>query len=105
MSGVGETVLKIPENATIGSVDSLFEQVTATLNSSDVIVVDFSAIKTVDISFVQLLISAKHTATRDGKKMRLSAPASGPLLEILEQAGLLSKENFLPEDRSFWLNS
>jgi hypothetical protein len=54
-----------------------------------------------DLTLVQLIESARISATQDGKTFSLSAPASGALLTVLERGGFLGE---LVDPRTqFWL--
>lgn len=55
----------------------------------------------VDLTFVQLLESARRSAAETGKSFALAAPASGGLLETLERGGFLSGGD--AARRQFWL--
>jgi hypothetical protein len=55
-----------------------------------------------DLSFLQLIEAARRQAKAEGKTFTLSAPASGPLLKVLERAGFT--EAFDEEDKKFWLH-
>lgn len=62
--------------------------------------IDLSAVTDIDLTFVQLLEAARRTATETGAPLRLSAPASGFVLETLQRGGFLSDP---PDARSlFW---
>jgi ABC-type transporter Mla MlaB component len=50
-----------------------------------------------DISFVQLLISARVSARSAQKSIRLKQPAGGPLLDVLDRGGFLA-----PDQTGFW---
>ena len=51
--------------------------------------VDCSAAESVDLSLIQLLLSARLTAQQAGKQLLLASPASGALLAALHQGGFL----------------
>jgi hypothetical protein len=55
---------------------------------------------TVDLTFVQLIESARRTARDDGKVFALAA-AVGPLRETLERGGFLAGDD--TARREFWL--
>lgn len=55
----------------------------------------------VDLTFVQLMESARRTARDDGKGFALAAPATGPLRETLERGGFLAEDDMAR--REFWL--
>ncbi len=54
----------------------------------------------VDLTFVQLLYSARKSAAEAGGDISLAAPASEGLLEVLRRGGFLAGE----AARSFWLH-
>jgi anti-anti-sigma regulatory factor len=51
--------------------------------------VDCTGADTVDLSFIQLLLAARHSAHRLGKQLSLAAPAGGALRAALEQGGFV----------------
>lgn len=55
----------------------------------------------VDLTFVQLMESARRTARDGGRSFSLAAPATGPLLETLERGGFLAGDD--TARREFWL--
>jgi hypothetical protein len=56
----------------------------------------------IDVSFLQLIESARLYAASLGKKFSLERPADHALLDILSRAGWLSETN--REIRKFWLH-
>ena len=52
------------------------------------ILIDCDAIEEADLTFLQLVIAARHSARRDGKGFGLAATARGPLLAALDRAGI-----------------
>jgi anti-anti-sigma regulatory factor len=57
----------------------------------------------VDLSFVQLLIAARVSATRSGKTVALAAPPNGPLLDTLTCAGFrVVAEGASADAGAFW---
>ena len=74
-------------------------RLTEVLAASNAVVVDVEANASVDLTFVQLLESARRTAREGGGSIRLARPAEGSLLETLERGGFLAAE----PDRDFWL--
>ena len=55
----------------------------------------------VDLTFVQLMESARRSAREAGKSLSRAAPAGGGLLETLERGGFLTEA--AGERREFWL--
>jgi ABC-type transporter Mla MlaB component len=81
--------------ATIRQADDIAERLRQALASSDRLEVDCSGVTEADVSFIQLLLSARKSAEASNKALTLSAPASGPLLEVLTICGA--------HEGTFWL--
>jgi MFS superfamily sulfate permease-like transporter len=58
------------------------------------------AVTDADLTFVQLVESARRSAASEGKSFAVT-PAPDSLRELLERGGFVSS----PEDRSFWLGN
>lgn len=63
--------------------------------------IDVSSLSEVDLTFVQLIESARHAAANRGRTIRLRAPAQGALLQVLQRGGFVGPED--PERSDFWL--
>lgn len=64
-------------------------------------VVDIEDLVETDLTFVQLLESARRKAGENGVGLTLSKPADGALLEVLRRGGFLDDDT---SDRAkFWL--
>ena len=100
--------LAVPERAMIElsgelgirEVGDVHARLTLALQADPVLaaIIDENAV--VDLSFVQLLESARRTATEAGGSFSLAAPASGDLLEVLQRGGFIQSA----QGRAFWLN-
>lgn len=62
------------------------------------VIIDVGENNDVDLSFVQLLLSAYRTAAQTNTDLTLSSPASGALLKTLTRGGFLH-----PPMNTFWL--
>jgi ABC-type transporter Mla MlaB component len=62
--------------------------------------VDISEVAAADLSFVQLLESARVSARSAGGRLALSAPAAGAVLQVLERGGFLGPND--AERVAFW---
>ncbi len=67
----------------------------------DNVTIDVSALSEVDLTFVQLIESARRAAGERGRAIRLSQPAQGALLQVLQRGGFLDLAD--PERSDFWL--
>jgi anti-anti-sigma regulatory factor len=62
--------------------------------------IDLAEVTDIDLTFVQLIESARRSAAESGTALRLAAPASGFVLETLQRGGFLSEP---PDERTiFW---
>jgi len=65
------------------------------------VTVDVQDLTETDLTFVQLLESARRKASENGGRLSLNTPAAGSLLEVLQRGGFLDDET---SDRAkFWL--
>lgn len=53
------------------------------------VVVECTSVSEMDVSFLQVLLSAQKTGKARGIAVSLSAPATGPLADTLARAGLV----------------
>lgn len=67
---------------------------------ADSIELDVPALTEADLSVVQLIEAARAHATRENKRVHLTAPAHGALLDLLLRAGILTDP--AAEDIDFW---
>lgn len=91
-------VVSFSEAATIRQADHIADRLGQALSQSDHIEIDCSALTEVDFAFIQLLIAAQKSAHAAGKRLELSKPAQGALLEALNVIGLHDSPR-----REFWL--
>ena len=69
------------------------------------VTIDCSGATEVDLSFIQLVLSARKSASASAKTLSLAQPADGALLEALRQAGLVAPAGREPvADQTFWLS-
>ncbi len=65
--------------------------------------VNLSGVTDIDLTFVQLIESARRSAAESGGSLRLSQPATGYVLETLQRGGFLSDP---PDERTlFWMGA
>lgn len=93
---------RLPERANIRTVKELQPELLAALLGGDAVVLDITACREVDFSFVQMIEAARLYARVAGKTLALSAPAEGAVLDVLRRAGFLDQVS--PEHASFWLH-
>ncbi|WP_064708767.1 STAS domain-containing protein [Rhizobium bangladeshense] len=94
--------INLPDMLSIRHVLELHSKLSAEFRSKDEIVVSISDGAEADLSFIQLVEAARRQAKSEGKTFRLSSPASGSVLKVLERGGFI--ESFDQEDLNFWLH-
>jgi len=69
------------------------------------VTIDCSDATEVDLSFIQLVLAARKSASAAAKTLSLAQPADGALREALQQAGLVAPADREPvADQTFWLS-
>jgi STAS domain len=100
-TGTAETVA-LPAALTIRTVQSTKDVLMAGLSSATSIVLDIPDDADCDLSFVQLVESARMFAQTHDKVITLRSPANKGLLSTLERGGFLTAMD--PSDRFFWFH-
>jgi hypothetical protein len=89
----GDLTIRAIGDVRIQMIDALRDHAEVTAKVADDAVVD--------LTFVQLMESARRSAREDGKAFALAAPATGQLRETLERGGFLAGDD--AARREFWL--
>lgn len=87
---------------TIANAATLHKLLLDELEARASVVIDLPETAEVDLSFVQLIESARLSAALEGKAIVTSAPAGPGLRSILERAGFTAVMS--PESRAFWFH-
>jgi ABC-type transporter Mla MlaB component len=74
---------------TVRNIVAVRDILLAALTGSQVVQVDCRAADAIDLSFIQLVLAARLSASQAGKQLTLAVPADGVLHAALEQGGLL----------------
>jgi MFS superfamily sulfate permease-like transporter len=93
-------VVRLDGPLTVATADATKTMLIKALDG-DSFVVDCAGATEIDLSFVQLVIAARRAAELRGKTVRLAAPASGTLHDVLDRAGLLDAGSGTAE-AAFW---
>ncbi|MDE1996156.1 MAG: hypothetical protein KGI75_26895 [Rhizobiaceae bacterium] len=94
--------ISLPDILNIRSISDIHQSMTLKLQDSKTLVLEVAADAEADLSFVQLVESARIEAKAAGKTLHLSSPASGSVLKVLQRGGFI--DAFTAEDAQFWLH-
>lgn len=91
--------------ATVRTIDALHSRLLDMMQRHADIELDCSGVSEVDLSFIQLLLSARKSARKSGKSFSLAHPASGALYDALTGGGfLVAVDGVRNDDKAFWLS-
>ena len=89
--------------ATIPHVADAWTRLSAAVAVGGDLVVDVSEVTGADLSFVQLLESARASSAQQGATVRLAGPAEGALRDVLDRGGFLDGAD--AERLQFWTHA
>ena len=101
-SGQYRQHISLPDILSIRNISELNQKITESFQSNYSVFLDIGENAEADLSFVQLVESARRFAKASGKTIALASPAGGHVLKVLERAGFV--EAFNREDAQFWLH-
>ncbi len=99
---MGNRVVEVPHSVTVRSVAGFKEQLSAAFDADGEIVLDLAALSELDLSFVQLVQSARIDLTRNNRAVRLAQPTGDAVAALLGRAGFLTDPD--PADVDFWFH-
>lgn len=95
------STLRLSGPLTIRRADEIAETLLGAMDACEALMLDLPEDGAFDLSFVHIVEAARVHARAQGKAIALASPATGPLLQILNDAGFLSA----PTTSTFWLES
>lgn len=91
---------------TIRGIEAAHAVISEAATEHGAIEIDCAAATAIDISFVQLLLAARKSASLSGKTVALAHPAAGMLFDTLSRGGFLDETvETSSADRGFWLGT
>lgn len=84
--------LALVSQLTIKNVAQVAAEIAAALSKSDRVELSLPEGSDVDVSFLQLLVSAQKSAEASGKAVRLAHPPAGAFRDALVRSGLFETE-------------
>ena len=99
MVNQNQEVLPLPGEATIRTIGEIKNRIEGFISQNETLALDLSGIQECDLTLVQAIEAARRGAEKQKKSLSLSGPATGPVRELLERGGFLTR----PEAADFWL--
>jgi hypothetical protein len=93
--------LRCSGELTIRTIRAIHQSLCAELQKHNAVVLDTADASDADLVFVQLVESARLTASRQSKKLTMAAPATGALLDVLKRGGFAGDKS----SSMFWLHT
>lgn len=94
------TTVGVSNLADIQSIGQIHEDLTKAFAKGGDVRLTLDAVAEADLTFVQLVESARRFATSQGRSFAVT-PAPDTLRDLLDRGGFVAR----PEDRSFWLGN
>lgn len=101
LAGVEHNLISFDGDVTVSNIVQARDELMAALRQDSPIVVDIDGASEIDLTFVQLMESARRKAAETGRDFTLRHPAGGAVLEVLRRGGFLHDET--SERTKFWL--
>lgn len=100
--GMTDHIFGTPGSITVRSVTEFSQHLIAAMEDHGDVALDLSALEEVDLSFVQLVLSARSHGAAEGRTLRLAQPAGEAVTALLRRAGFLTDPD--PGDIDFWFH-
>lgn len=97
--GVETFRVELSGDLTIRAISVIHDQFVEALGAHASVIAEVAPDAAVDLTFIQLMESARRSAGEAGVDFGLAAPAAGALLETLQRGGFLADAT----SRQFWL--
>lgn len=106
MAGTTSHMVELPSEAGLRAAQDIATLLQEAIAANRAITVATSAVKTADLTTIQLLLAAKRRADSLGKSLSLAAQPQGALRTLLIELGFLDSSGApLTADGGFWTSS
>ena len=92
-------VIHLKGDVSVRTISGIHQRIIACFAKNGSITIDLDGIQECDLTLVQAIEAARRGAEKQKKSLSLSGPATGPVRELLERGGFLTR----PEAADFWL--
>jgi anti-anti-sigma regulatory factor len=98
------TYVTMPPSLTVRDAEHVHARLLEAVRDRSSVVIDCRAATDIDLSFIQLVISAHKSALANGKALTVVPPSDGRMTDILRRAGLIGTADRPPADALFWFH-
>ncbi|WP_426238660.1 STAS domain-containing protein [Pararhizobium sp. DWP1-1-3] len=95
-------LVELPDKLNIRNISNVYDLIHPAMESGKSLLISIPKSAEADLSFIQLIESARIRAKTAGTHIVMSSPAEGAVLDVLERGGFA--QTFSPEDKKFWLH-
>jgi anti-anti-sigma regulatory factor len=100
-TATGDSPVLLEGSITIAGMADAHQALLAAMATDGSLTIDIGGVSEADLTFVQLIEAARRSAAKAGRSIALTAPATGPVHEVLRRGGFLDPAD---TDRiNFWL--
>ena len=95
------STVRFSDNVNISNISCAHDIIVAAFERNKTITIEIDGLEEADLTFIQLIESARRSAAESGCSIQLGQPAQGAVLRVLQRGGFLD-----PDDRdrtNFWL--
>jgi hypothetical protein len=98
----GKNTISFAGEVTISNIGAARDDLDVALREDGPVIVDIVSVDETDLTFIQLIESARRKAAGTGRECRVRHPAGGAVLEVLRRGGFLDDDE-TSERAKFWL--
>lgn len=103
LEGADNGAIAFSGPATIPHVREAWSRLSAAAAAGGDLLIDIAGVTAADLSFVQLVESARACCAEQGATVRLAQPADGALRDVLDRGGFLDPAD--PDRLQFWTHA
>jgi hypothetical protein len=95
--------VSMPPSLTVREAEQIHARLLEAVRDQQAVILDCGAATEIDLSFVQLVLSARKSALAAGKSLAVVPPPGGLLSDVLRRAGVVDASDSGPQaDQQFW---
>ena len=106
VTGNSPHIVELPSEAGLRAAGDIAALLREAISANRAVTIAADTVESADLTTIQLLLSAKKLADREGKFLALATPPHGALRALLVELGFLDTSGAaLTEDGAFWAST